>query len=174
MPKFVPESRYLSAHVEIPPERDTIVKIINYKRGVVGQGNNAREGWVIYFEGFTKGLILNSTNGKTITTALGTDEMSEWVGRRIALYVKPDVEIGGEIKPGIRVRPVSADNGAAPANPALDDLLFKVALAQNPGELLQLKSEAVNLELGLHEMRSFRTACEKRAGEFHKTFPAAS
>lgn len=104
MAKFTTESNYLKV-TDISDVTDTVVTITGYERAVVGQGPQAKEKWVVFFEEFKKGMVLNSTNGKTISKALMTDEMDNWVGRKITLFVKEDVEFQGDIVAAIRVRP---------------------------------------------------------------------
>lgn len=109
MAKFTTESKYLKV-TDISDVSDTVVTISAYERAIVGQGPQAQEKWVVFFDDFKKGLVLNSTNGKAICKATGTDDMDQWVGKKIALYVKEDVEFQGEIVSAIRVR-VKAPKG---------------------------------------------------------------
>lgn len=57
---------------------------------------------VIYFQGMTKGMVLNRTNAKRIAAIYGADT-DKWVGRPIALYPS-EAEFGGDTVPCIRVR----------------------------------------------------------------------
>jgi hypothetical protein len=61
--------------------------------------------FVVYFQELDKGLILNTTNMNTIDKLMGSDDSDRWIGQRIVLFVKDDVELGGELVSGIRVRP---------------------------------------------------------------------
>jgi hypothetical protein len=54
-------------------------------------------------------------NGNTIAELLGTDEMDEWEGHRIRLFVAK-VDFQGKRVPAIRVKEASA-NGAKPTPP---------------------------------------------------------
>lgn len=103
MARFTVESKYLS-HSDISDEKDTPLTITGYDRITVGQGAKAEEKWLLTFRESRKGLVLNKTNGKTLTKALRTDDMDQWVGRKVALYVKDDVEFNGEIMSAIRIR----------------------------------------------------------------------
>jgi hypothetical protein len=58
---------------------------------------------VVYFQKCTKGLPLNKTNGKKIAEVVGSNLITDWPGKQIALYVKPDVEYSGQVGPAIRV-----------------------------------------------------------------------
>ena len=103
MPKFSTEGKYLK-HAELDGQ-DWVLTIDRVKQEVVGKDEDATKKWVVYFKETEKGFVLNATNGKTICKILGTEEMDEWLGRKITLYVKDDVEFGGEMVSAIRVRP---------------------------------------------------------------------
>ena len=107
MPKFTTDSKFMT-HADIPGDADTVYTIKSYEQETVGQGPQASEKWVIYFRETKKGLALNKTNGNLIIKALGSDEMDDWIGKKISLYVKDDVEYQGEIVSAIRVRPKAA------------------------------------------------------------------
>ena len=103
MPKFATEGKYLKWQ-ELE-EKDWVLTIDRVAQETLENQGTKQKKWVVYFREMDKGLALNSTNGKTIVKVLGTDEMDEWVGQRITLYVKDDVEFGGEIVSAIRIRP---------------------------------------------------------------------
>jgi hypothetical protein len=63
-----------------------------------------KERAVIHFSELEKGMVLNKTNLKRIAYATGSDETDDWAGKQIVLYTDPDVEFGGEIVGGLRVR----------------------------------------------------------------------
>lgn len=96
------ESKYLK---QSDIEDDTIVTIVK-----VGKANVAREGdepeykWLIKFEEFKKPMVLNATNIKRLARACNSDDTDEWAGKKAVLYVDPDVEFGGNVVGGLRVR----------------------------------------------------------------------
>ena len=57
---------------------------------------------VLYFQGATKGLVLNVTNANMIAEITGTNETEEWHGRPVTLFVTK-VEYQGKRQDGIRV-----------------------------------------------------------------------
>jgi hypothetical protein len=82
----------------------------------VGQGDDQEQKPVLYFKGHDKGLVLNRTNADTITDIVGTDEMDDWGGKAIVLYVDRNVMMGGKRVGGIRI--TAPPNGKpAPAPP---------------------------------------------------------
>lgn len=104
MAKFSTDGKYLK-HQELP-EGDTLVTIASYqKEKLKANDGTEQKKWVIYFHELEKGLALNATNGKTLIKILGSDDMDEWIDKKVALYVKDDVEFGGELVSAIRVRP---------------------------------------------------------------------
>jgi hypothetical protein len=70
---------------------------------------------VLYFEGKTRGLVLNKTNTAAITAAFG-DETDEWAGQKIIIF-PTKVDYQGKRVDAIRVRVVKAiQRVAEPAN----------------------------------------------------------
>lgn len=84
---------------------DTVVTIVK-----VGKANVARKGdepeykWLVRFEEFEKPMVLNSTNIKRLAKACDSEDTDDWVGKKATLYVDPDVEFGGNIVGGLRIR----------------------------------------------------------------------
>lgn len=102
MAKFSTDGKYMK-HQELP-DGDTMVTITRYAQEVLENNGQKQKKWVLYFQEMEKGLALNATNGKTLCKILGSDDMDEWIGQKILLYVKDDVEFGGEMVSAIRVR----------------------------------------------------------------------
>ena len=59
--------------------------------------------WTMKFAEFDKPLVMNVTNLKRAGKALGEDT-ADWLNKRIEIYVDPDIEFGGEITGGLRLR----------------------------------------------------------------------
>jgi hypothetical protein len=57
----------------------------------------------IQFDEFPKPMVANTTNLNRIAKAFGNDTDS-WIGQQIKVFYDPDVEFGGKITGGIRVR----------------------------------------------------------------------
>lgn len=76
----------------------------------VGKANVARKGdepelkWLIRFREFEKPMVLNATNIKRLAKACNSDDTDEWVGKQVTLFVDHDVEFGGNIVGGLRVK----------------------------------------------------------------------
>ena len=86
-------------------DKDTVVTIKQVVAGEVGghQGQAMKKRPIVFFEGATKGMVCNATNGKSIASMYGNDT-DDWIGKRITLYTT-DVEVAGAKVGAIRVRP---------------------------------------------------------------------
>lgn len=103
MPKFATDSKYLK-HQDLDGQ-EVVVTISHVTQEMLEQNGSKIKRWVVHFQELDKGLVLNSTNGKTLCKVLNTDEMDNWKGQRVTLYEKDDVEFQGELVSAIRVRP---------------------------------------------------------------------
>jgi hypothetical protein len=102
--KVFTESKYLK-HEELDGhDWDFTVDRVERHEMKNNEGQKEQK-FVVFFKEMEKGMILNATNMKTITKLMGTNESDEWKGNRITVYTKDDIEMGGEMKSGLRVRP---------------------------------------------------------------------
>lgn len=84
--------------------QDWVVTIKNVTKEIIKSGDGtSKEKFVVHFNE-CKPLVLNKTNMTTIIQLMKTNESTEWIGKRITLYVKDDVEFGGKLVSAIRVR----------------------------------------------------------------------
>ena len=60
--------------------------------------------WVIHFQEFPKGMVLNWTNIQLIAKATGSEETDTWTGKKVVVYEDPNVSFGGKLTGGIRIR----------------------------------------------------------------------
>ena len=77
----------------------------------------------ILFDEFPKPMVANTTNLNRIAKAMGNDT-DAWIGQQVKVFYDPDVEFGGKIVGGIRVRVASAKRRSMnddDINRALDD-----------------------------------------------------
>jgi len=79
---------------------------------------------VIKFDEFDKPMVFNSTNLKRAAKAIGSEETNDWIGKQIVLYVDEEVEFGGEIVGGLRVRKVQAKTAEGRVKEMEDDVPF--------------------------------------------------
>lgn len=102
-------------------DEDHVVTIEEVVTEVVGQGEQAKPKLVIKFKEFDKRLVCNVTNARQIAKIHG-DETDNWEGKKITLWVNPDVQFAGETVSAIRVRhkPVAMPTAASAANGVLN------------------------------------------------------
>ena len=102
------ESRYLKKEDVWEGVCVMIKRLI--KANVALPDHEPEEKWIVYFEEFEKGMVLNWTNIQLIAVALGTEETDQWPGKQIVLFDDPNVSFGGKLTGGIRVRKVQKSN----------------------------------------------------------------
>ena len=99
-------------------------KVVSCVQQVLSMGEGESETkWVLTLSDL-KPLILNATNIRRCVAAFATSETDEWIGKSIVVYDDPEIEFGGKIVGGVRLRAVpkkAAKPKAAPAAPAADD-----------------------------------------------------
>ena len=71
---------------------------------VAQQGQPEEKKWIMHFEEFENGMVMNSTNLQLAAQALGSDETEDWIGRKIVIFNDPNVSFGGKLTGGIRLR----------------------------------------------------------------------
>lgn len=168
MPKFTTDSKFLS-HNDISDVEDTVVTIKGVDRESVGQGAQAKEKWILYFRELKKGLALNKTNGETLGSMLQTFEMDEWIGKKIALYVKDDVEYQGKLVCAVRVRP-RVPGSAKKAEPqpepfSIDAWITDLNLAKSPAECFALKRKLIYAPINDEEATQLNEMADARMVE---------
>jgi hypothetical protein len=109
---------------DIPEDRLVTVRELK-KQNVARDDEDPEYKYIVFFEEFDKGMVLNSTNIKRMGKALG-DDTDDWVGGKVVLYVDPDVEYAGQTVGGLRIRAKKQAAKPAPSrtNDANDDVPF--------------------------------------------------
>ena len=74
------------------------------QKNVAPNDEPAENKWVIYFNEFEKGMVLNSTNIQALAKATGSDDTDDWKGKEVIVYVDPTVGYGGKVTGGLRVK----------------------------------------------------------------------
>jgi hypothetical protein len=95
-------SKWLKADSDIPDDGDLKLTISDVKMERVGQGQDAEDKPVVYFDETDKGLVLNVTNKNTLVQLYGTDT-DEWAGKRVSLFAT-EVDFQGRQTLAIRIR----------------------------------------------------------------------
>ena len=95
------ESKYLK---QSDIDSDTLVTIESLKKVNVARDDEDPEyRWTCKFHEFAKPMVLNVTNIKRLGKALGNDT-DMWIDKQVVLYVDPDIEFGGNVVGGLRLR----------------------------------------------------------------------
>jgi len=104
MPKIseMSPSKYLKKE---DVEQPRLLTFRAFKKENVARDNEPADvKWVAYFDGEDRGLVLNKTNLGRAARAMGSEDTDDWIGRQIVAYNDPDVEYGGKLVGGIRLR----------------------------------------------------------------------
>ena len=95
------ESKYLK---QSDVEDETTVTVAGLKKVNVARDDEDPDyKWTIKFNEFAKPMVLNVTNLKRMAKALG-DDTDDWIGNQVILFVDPDIEFGGNVVGGLRVK----------------------------------------------------------------------
>ncbi len=96
-------SKYLSA--EDLNGLDHTVVITHYATDTLkGRDGQDELKYIFFFQNHKKGLVMNKTNGKTITALVGSSNFDDWIGKAITIGTAW-VDSFGEQVLSIRVRP---------------------------------------------------------------------
>ena len=79
-------------------------------------GDDGQQKWVLYFREEAKGMALNVTTIRVLEKAFG-DDSDQWVGKKVKVYVDPNVSFGGRVVGGLRLMPPKNTAARAPAPP---------------------------------------------------------
>ena len=106
---------------DVPHDRDTVLTIerVNRRDNVKFQGGRTKPVVLSleFKETKRRELGLNATNRKTLTRLFGSSRCADWVGKRIALFVQPDVSSPQGLVPAIRIRAKLPPQDAKPEAP---------------------------------------------------------
>lgn len=95
------ESKYLK---QSDVDGEVLVTVRGVKRVNVARDDEEPEyRWTVKFQEFEKPMVLNATNIKRMAKALG-DDTDDWIGGNVLLYVDPDIEFGGNVVGGLRIK----------------------------------------------------------------------
>ena len=74
------------------------------ERNLAKPGETPSVRWCLFFEETDSPLAMNKTNLVSAGKVLGSSNTDDWIGKKIVLYVDPNVEYGGRKVGGIRLR----------------------------------------------------------------------
>ena len=79
-----------------------------------GDGENKSK-WILYFREHAKGMVLNITSIRVLESAYGS-ESDVWIGKKVSVYVDPNVSFGGKVVGGLRLRPLKPKTPSSQAS----------------------------------------------------------
>lgn len=98
-------SKYLSKE-DIDPKK--LVTIRKFAMETIEGRGKSEDKWILYFNEFEKGMVLNPTNQKLMMLALGLTpdtDTTEAIGKKIIVWNDMSVQdLNGELVGGIRIR----------------------------------------------------------------------
>jgi hypothetical protein len=105
-------SRFLKK-TDVEGDVPVTIRLVS-QENVASDGEPERMKWCLYFDELDKPMTLNVVNGESIAAITGYDTEIErnWLGKKIVLYVDPNVKMKNVRTGGIRVKP---PNGEAKA-----------------------------------------------------------
>ena len=108
------KSEYLGKQ-HIDPEQDLIATIETVEESETFNGRKKETARVLYFvEPNIRPMILNSTNGGTISDIYGSPYVEDWRGKKIAIFLDPNVpNPSGGPRGGLRIRPYAPKDETA-------------------------------------------------------------
>jgi len=108
-------SKFLKKEDLTTPVLWTVTGCVQYN--VAKEGAEEEHKWCLTFKESEKPLVLNSTNIQLCQIAFQSDDTDHWIGKRLVLYVDPNVSYAGKIVGGIRVRKPKATAPPPPPPP---------------------------------------------------------
>ncbi len=124
-------SKYLKGSDVDPPKLLTFHSF--KKENVAKETEPPEHKWVAYFDGEEKGLVLNKVNLERAARAMGSDDTDDWIGKPIVVFYDPNVEFGGKLVGGIRVRaPKAPSQRIAEAQPLQGAALARASIGRGP------------------------------------------
>jgi hypothetical protein len=70
----------------------------------VGQGEEAQQKLVAYFDELEQGFVLNKSNLGTLIEISGSDDTDNWLGTVVEIYHDPNIHFAGKRVGGLRLR----------------------------------------------------------------------
>jgi hypothetical protein len=116
-------SRFLSKE-DVGNER-AVASIVDVSSEMLkDKDGKGKERFIVHFDVFDKGLVLNTTNINAIVAALG-DDPANWIGAKVVVFVDNSVVFNGN-RGGIRLqvlpsRPAKKSGPAISTDPAMND-----------------------------------------------------
>ena len=89
---------------DVPEGGDLILTIDHAERQEVKNDKGTKVKLTLHFKENVRPMVCNVTNGKAIALAHGSNNVEDWAGKKIAIYVAHDVPAFGGTTDALRVR----------------------------------------------------------------------
>ena len=94
---------------------ERVLTIKSWSLEQVGRGDEGKEQKLaLHFEETDQCLACNATNAEIIAGLFNSEELDDWIGHRIALYMNPNVTFMGKKVGGLSVRDTKPTGRGAP------------------------------------------------------------
>lgn len=100
--KFM-DKNYLGSW-DVPDGEDLIVTVDHAARDDVKNERGSEKKLTLHFVEDYKPMILNATNSKALSEAVGSTKVEDWSGKRVAIYTTKVTAFGGTTD-ALRIRP---------------------------------------------------------------------
>ena len=99
------DSEFLKKEDIVPPGGKTVTIEAFERKLIKGQGHDPDKKKVcVKFRELDKWLVLNATNGSALASITNSNSPAESIGKKIDLFVDPDVTFGTQTVGGIRFK----------------------------------------------------------------------
>ena len=93
----------------------TVARVDN--KNVAKEDELPEHKWIVYFNEYEKGMVLNSTNIQALAKACNSDDTDDWTGKEVVVYVDPTVGYGGKVTGGLRIKRYAQPQAPARSHP---------------------------------------------------------
>lgn len=100
--KFM-DKNYLGSW-DVPDGEDLVLTVDHAARDDVKNEHGSEKKLTLHFVEDYKPMILNATNSKAISEAVGSTKVEDWVGKRVAIFTQKVTAFGGTTD-ALRIRP---------------------------------------------------------------------
>lgn len=100
--KFM-DKNYLGSW-DVPDDEDLILTVDHAARDDVKNERGSEKKLTLHFVEDFKPMILNATNSKAISEAVGSTKVEDWAGKRVSIFTQKVTAFGGTTD-ALRIRP---------------------------------------------------------------------
>jgi hypothetical protein len=106
---------------DVPQPRLLTIKAGSFEKKRFGKDDDVEYKWIMGFEEIDETLVLNVDKLDTMAEIFNSTNTDNWEGKKIVVYVDPNVKFGGKKVGGLRVR-APKNQPPAPARKSIEDV----------------------------------------------------